>query len=100
MYNPEGCKILIEADTAEAVTSGGLFIPKTVQAKEQISITKGKVLAIGPSAIANFTTDDGAGEPLKIGDKVLFAKYGGFYVQEDGKDLRFINDKDIIARID
>ena len=100
-YKPEGCKILVDADKAEETTKGGLIIPKTVQASEQVRITQGTVVAIGPTAVANFRGAGDEDQPLKVGDRILFAKYGGFYLNIDrDHDYRFINDEDVIARID
>lgn len=98
-YSPEGCKLLIEADKTEEQI-GGILVPRSVQQSEQVKITRGVIVSIGPTAVVQFLGKDDAGEPAKIGDRVLFARYGGVFVKEDGKDLRFINDKDVLARID
>ena len=100
IFRPEGHKVLVDADKAEEKI-GSLIIPKTVQASEQIRITRGTVVAIGPTAVANFRGAKESDEPLKVGDRIIFAKYGGFYLDVDKEhDYRFINDEDIIARID
>jgi co-chaperonin GroES (HSP10) len=93
---PEGPKILIEVDRAESVSSGGIFIPETSRVAEQMRLTQGTVLRIGPTAQVDVA---GGFDP---GTRIIFAKYGGFRLQgfEDrSRDFRIINDEDVLAVI-
>ena len=93
---PEGVKVLIEPQIVKEQTSGGIFLPQTARDQEQYAVIKGKVLAIGPAASVEFDSGE-----LKVGDEVIFAKYGGMVVRDEdaGTDFRVVNDEDIIAKV-
>ena len=76
----------------EEVTKGGIVLPDTVKEKPQ----EGKVLAAGPGKM----TDDGKRIPLdvKVGDTVVYAKYGGSEIKEDGEELIILRESDILAK--
>jgi len=67
---PLGDKIVVKVIEETETTPGGIFIPDSAREKSQ----KGEVLAVGPGK----TLEDGKKEEMevKVGDKVLFAKYG------------------------
>lgn len=92
---PEGCKILIEVDEAESISSGGIIIPPTLRQAEQLRLTKGTVLRCGPDVDARF----GGERSLEAGSRIIFAKYGGFHLQDQSRkrDFRLINDEDVLA---
>lgn len=83
---PLGDRVLIEAQEEEEKV-GSLYIPET--AKEKPSI--GVVVEIGP----------GEGNPvsLKKGDKVLYGKYSGTEVKDQGKEYLLIRESDVLAVI-
>src|SRR5213592_4404822 len=68
---PLGDRVVIEPIPREEMTKSGIVLPDTVKEKPQ----EGKVLAVGPGRIL----DDGKRESVdvKVGDKVLYAKYAG-----------------------
>jgi len=80
-------------DPAEAVkkTSSGIYLPETSDEKPQ----KGKVLAVGPAQI----TDSGKtiDSPAKVGDTVIYKKWGGSEVKIEGKEYLFSKFEDILA---
>ncbi|MBZ0280008.1 MAG: co-chaperone GroES [Anaerolineae bacterium] len=88
---PLGDRVIIEAIEQEEVTSSGLYIPETAKEKPQ----QGNVLAVGEGR----RDDDGKriAMDLKVGDKVLFAKYAGTEVKIDGKKLLIMKESDILA---
>lgn len=88
---PLGDRVIIEAIEQEEVTSSGLYIPETAKEKPQ----QGNVLAVGEGR----RDDDGkrVAMDLKVGDKVLFAKYAGTEVKIDGKKLLILKESDILA---
>jgi chaperonin GroES len=92
MYKPEGAKVLVRPEQVEKVTAGGIVLPDTSRDSEQTRVTRGEIVAIGPSADIEF--ESGA---AKVGDKIIFAKYGGFSLDDD--KYRFVNDEDIVALI-
>ena len=91
---PLGDRIVVEPIEQEEVTSGGIVLPETAKEKPQ----QGKVLAAGPGA----RDDDGEriAMDVKVGDKVLYAKYGGTEFKMDGKKLLILRESDILGTIE
>ncbi len=87
-------RVLIERVEAEAKTAGGIIIPDTAKEKP----AEGKIVAVGKGA------RDEAGKlvalDVKVGDKVLFAKWGGTEVKVDGKELIIVKESDILAVVE
>ncbi|MDR1009346.1 MAG: co-chaperone GroES [Rickettsiales bacterium] len=92
-FKPLFNNILVERLDEEARTKGGIIIPDT--AKEKPS--RGKVLAVGDGALS----DDGKRTPMsvKVGDIVLFSKWGGTEVKFDGNDRIIMKETDILGII-
>lgn len=84
-------RIVVEAAPKEEKTAGGIILPDTAQEKPQ----KGKVLAVGPGK----RLDSGqiAALDVKVGETVLYGKYGGTEVTVDGKDYIILRADDILA---
>lgn len=84
--------ILIEPETEPEKTSSGLYIPDTADKEKP---QKAKVVAVGPGKPGK----DGKREPLsvKVGDTVLYSKYGPTEVKLDKEEYQFIQESDIIA---
>ena len=91
---PLADRLIVEAVEQEETTASGLYIPETAKEKPQ----QGNVLAVGPGR----TDDNGkvVKMDVKVGDKVLFAKYAGTEVKMDGKKLLIMKEADILAVID
>ena len=87
-------RVLIERVEAQAKTAGGIIIPDTAKEKP----VEGKIVAVGKGA------RDEAGKfialDVKVGDKVLFAKWGGTEVKVEGKELIILKESDILAVIE
>jgi chaperonin GroES len=68
---PMGDRVVVKAIPREEITKSGLVIPDTAKEKPQM----GEVMAVGPGRL----TDEGKRLPMdvKVGDKVLFARYAG-----------------------
>ena len=86
-------RILVERIEAEAKTAGGIIIPDTAKEKP----VEGKVVAIG----LGLRDEKGNRIPMdvKVGDRVLFAKWGGTEVKIDGKEMMILKESDILAII-
>ncbi len=84
---PMDDRILVELVEQESKTASGLIIPDTAKEKPTI----GKVVAVG--------TDEDLQQHIKVGDKVLFGKYGGEELTFDGHDYKIIQRNDILAVI-
>ena len=84
-------KIIVKQAEAQTQTASGLYIPDNAKEKPQ----QGEVLAVGPGRRA----DKGARIPMdvKVGDKVLYSKYGGTEVHYEGEDYLIVGARDILA---
>ncbi|MFT7538879.1 MAG: chaperonin GroES [Lysobacterales bacterium] len=89
---PLGDRVLVEQMEAEEVSRGGILLPDTAKEKP----AEGKVVAVG----AGKRADDGTLIPvnIKIGDKVIYSKYGGNEIStSDGKEYLVVREDDIYA---
>lgn len=84
-------RIVVERAAKEEKTAGGIILPDAAQEKPQ----RGTVLAVGPGK----RLDSGqlATMDVKVGDTVLYGKYGGTEVTVDGKDYVILRADDILA---
>lgn len=88
---PLGSRVVVEPLEQEEVTAGGIVLPETAKEKPQ----KGTVLSVGPGD----RDDDGKriAMDVKVGDTVLYAKYGGTEIKIDGKKLLILRESDLLA---
>jgi len=91
---PLGDRVVIQPTPREEMTKSGIVLPDTAKEKPQ----EGSVLAVGPGRIL----DDGKRESVdvKVGDKVLYAKYAGTEFKIDENDLLIVSQKDILAVVE
>jgi len=84
--------ILIESIKEEERTKTGILLPETAEKEKP---EQGKVIAVGPGR----KTSAGKIIPLevKVGDKVLFTKYGPNEIKVDGKEYLIAKEEDILA---
>ena len=85
-FKPLADRVLVEPAVAETKTASGIIIPDNAKEKPQ----KGTIVAVG-----NGKKD----EPLtvKVGDTVLYGKYGGTELKLEGKDYLMMRESDILA---
>jgi chaperonin GroES len=85
-------RIIVKPAEAEETTVSGLVIPDTAKEKPQ----QGEVLAVGPGRRSEQT---GEVIPLdvKVGDTVVYSKYGGTEITDGGQDVLILNGRDILA---
>ena len=88
-------RIVVKPDEAETQTASGLVIPDTAKEKPQ----QGEVLAVGPGKRAD-STGELIPTDIKVGDVVLYSKYGGTEVAVDGEDLLVLNGRDVLAVVE
>ena len=88
-------RILVQTLEAEQTTASGLVIPDTAKEKPQ----EGKVLAVGPG---RFDEDGEKRIPLdiKVGDIVIYSKYGGTEVKYDGQEYLLLSARDVLANVE
>jgi len=83
--------IVKPSDVSESKTAGGIIIPDTAKEKPQ----EGKIVAVGKGKL------DENGKPIKmevkVGDKVLYSKYGGTEIEYEGEKYLIMSESDIHA---
>jgi len=89
--HPLGDRVVVHPNAREEMTKSGIVLPDTAKEKPQ----EGTIIAAGPGRIL----EDGKREAMdvKVGDKVLYAKYAGTEFKVDGEDLLIVSQKDILA---
>jgi len=87
-------RIMVKRLEEEQKTKGGIIIPDTAKEKP----IEGKVVAVGKGKV----TEDGKVLALdvKVGDKILFSKYGGTEVKIDGEEYLIMREDDILGIIE
>lgn len=85
--------ILVKPLEADKKTASGILLPDTAKEKPQI----GLVMAIGPGS----TNEDGKLIPttVKVGQKVMYKKWGGSEVKVENEEWMMIEQKDVLAII-
>jgi chaperonin GroES len=88
---PLADRVVVKKLDAEEKTAGGIVLPDTAKEKPQ----QGEILAAGPGKL----DEKGTRQPLevKVGDKVLFAKYSGTEVKIEGVEYLILAERDILA---
>ena len=81
-------RIVVRPSEAEETTASGLVIPDTAKEKPQ----QGEVLAAGPGRRAE-NTGELIPMDVKVGDKVVYSKYGGTEITIDGEDLLILTSR-------
>ncbi len=90
--NPMADRLVVKPIEREDVTKGGIFLPDTAKEKPQ----EGKVLAVGPGRLS----EDGKriAMDIKVGDIVIYSKYGGTELKVDEEEVIILRESDILAR--
>jgi chaperonin GroES len=88
---PLADRVIVRVIEAEEKTKGGIVLPDTAKERPQ----EGEVLAVGSGR----RLDDGTvvKPQVKVGDKVLFSKYGGTEVKLDGTEYLIMREEDILG---
>jgi chaperonin GroES len=91
MIKPLADRVVVKALPFEETTRGGIVLPDTAKEKPQ----EGEVVAVGPGKLA----DDGqrVTPEVKVGDKVIYSKYGGTEIKVDGDEYLILRESDILA---
>jgi chaperonin GroES len=87
-------RVLVSRVAEEQKTKGGIIIPDTAKEKP----VEGKVMAVGGGRVL----EDGSVRKLdiKVGDRVMFGKYGGTEVTVNGEELLILREDDILGVVD
>ena len=89
---PLADRVVVRPIEKEEVTKGGIFLPETAKEKPQ----EGEVLAVGQGRLS----EDGKRIPMdvKVGDIVVYARYGGTEIKVDDDKLMILRESDILAK--
>ena len=85
-------RIVVRPNESEETTASGLVIPDTAKEKPQ----QGEVLAAGPGKRSEHTGDL-LPVDVKVGDTVVYSKYGGTEITSGGEDLLILTSRDVLA---
>ena len=87
-------KVVVKPAAAEQTTASGLVIPDTAKEKPQ----EGEIVAVGPGRV----DDNGNRVPLdvKVGDRVMYSKYGGTEVKYAGEEYLILSVRDLLAAVE
>ena len=91
MIKPLGDKVVVAPVEEEEKTAGGIILPDTAKKKPQLA----KVIAVGPGKMLETGKRGEMG--VKVGDMVVYAKYGGTEVTVEGKDYVILDQDSIYA---
>ena len=88
---PLADRLVVKPIQKEEMTKGGILIPDTVKEKPQ----EGEVIAVGPGRM----TDEGKRitMDIKVGDRVIYSKYGGSEIKIDEVEMIILRESDILA---
>ena len=89
---PLADRLVVKPIEREEVTKGGIVLPDTAKEKPQ----EGEVVAVGPGRLS----EDGKRITMdvKVGDIVVYAKYGGTDIKIDDEELIILRESDILAK--
>ena len=87
-------RIVVRPGESEETTASGLVIPDTAKEKPQ----QGEVLAVGPGKRSE-RSGDLIPLDVKVGDTVVYSKYGGTEITIEGEDLLILSARDVLATV-
>jgi len=89
---PLADRVVVKPVPKEEKTKSGIYIPDTAKERPQ----EGEIIAVGPGRL----TDDGKriAMDLKVGDRVIYAKYGGSEIKIEDQELVIMRESDILAK--
>lgn len=88
ILKPLDDRVIIEAKDLAVKQVGGIYIPDTAKEKPQM----GEIIAVG--------NDEDLKEIVKVGDTILYAKYGGTEIELENKKYIIIQRSDILAIVE
>jgi chaperonin GroES len=88
---PLGDRVVVKTIEAEEKTKGGIILPDTAKDKPQ----EGEVVAVGPGRILD--NGNRVAPEVKVGDRVIYSKYGGTEIKVDDTEYLVIRESDLLA---
>jgi len=89
---PLGDRLVVKPLEREEKTKAGIYLPDTAKEKPQ----EGKVVAVGPGRLDE--NGKRVAMEVKVGDVVLYARYGGTEIKIDNEDYMILSEKDVLAK--
>jgi len=88
---PLGDRVIVKPEEEEEKTRSGIVLPESAKEKPQ----EGTVIAVGSGRVL----DSGTRVPVevKVGDKIIYSKYGGTEIKIDGEEYIILSERDILA---
>ncbi|MDD4984747.1 MAG: co-chaperone GroES [Dehalococcoidales bacterium] len=89
---PLADRVVVKPIERERVSKGGIVLPDTAKEKPQ----EGEVIAVGEGRLS----EDGKRIPMdvKVGDIVIYAKYGGTEIKIEDEEFMILRESDILAK--
>lgn len=91
---PLNDRILVKRLEEEEKTAGGIIIPDSAKEKP----AEGEIMAVGPGKMNE--KGERIAMDVKVGDRVLFSKYGGTDVKIEGADFLIMREDDILGVVE
>ncbi len=91
VIKPLGDRVLVKQSVAEEKSMGGIILPDTAKDKPQ----EGEVIAVGSGKMLD--NGERVACEVKVGDKVIFSKYGGTEIKIEGVEYLIIRESDLLA---
>jgi chaperonin GroES len=91
MIKPLGDKVVVKPGEEEETTAGGIVLPDTAKKKPQ----EGEVVAVGTGRLLD--NGERLAPQVKVGDTVIYAKYGGTEITLSGVDYVILDEDSILA---
>ncbi|NLV16415.1 MAG: co-chaperone GroES [Syntrophomonadaceae bacterium] len=90
---PLGDRVVVKVLEGEEKTKSGIVLPDTAKEKPQ----EGEVMAVGSGR----TLDNGEklAMEVKVGDRIIFSKYGGTEIKSEGEEYLILSERDILATV-
>lgn len=86
--------LLVEPLEAETTLPSGIVLPDSAKEKPQ----EAKVIAVGPGR--RDETGDRIPMEVKVGDVIMYKKWGGTEIKSEGKELLLVKEEDVIALVE
>lgn len=93
-FQPLGDRVLIKPLEAETKTAAGIVLPDTAREKPQ----QGEIIAIGPGRL--LANGERVKPGLQVGERVLYAKYGGTELKSGDEKYLLVSENDILAIVE
>jgi len=90
--HPLGDRVVIRPTKKEDVSKGGIVLPDTAKEKPQ----EGEVVAVGPGKLSE--EGNRIAMEVKVGDRVIYARYAGTEIKVDDEELIIARESDILAK--